>query len=759
MNLLINNELQEILNYLVFQFREDELKIRNKYEFKVYFDSYDVICIIQGVKAFEYAQNFRINRFNESESLLVHGFAYEGLLGPIHLLPPHRDELAEKLNSESLFPRRFDKYNELIDDFLKLLDINLVQINFSEQNLKSLVKDQKLDAVKIFKANFLLKKIRWIERLKYLHENNNIAIDTDDYRFDEILNDSLYKKIKNALDIVRPPQRYIKNNTIDSIALYILQKELEDSMEYSKPIPLFYSSSKGIVKTARMLRNENSNLFSYRTKESNISIPVIRDSAYQIIDIVFNNNELFLKPIIESINAIAPEIKKIIEAPLNNTELVKFDLQKNIQELEKYIKDLIDIKILKEIWADLNGYRVLVDRLKELVKFQEEQRNQIGIFIGHEYDQLISEIKIIVPQSIYRFELLKDFSRIEDDLKLAFSSQPVYVDVYRDFGLLRFGLSKDKHPDIQTLIDEIWKALKEEDEVQDGINHNISRLIVYLSENRQNSVFENDLLNAIAVLWVISKYHTIDLVCRFNSNKYPHNYPNYHIALIHAAALSMIGVPKIKQAEELVGRIEKELPGTYIVWTCLGVIKFRIWQVKSKYNQIPELLSPQLWDNIQKSPDYKLAEQAISHAKNAEHYLENIINEDDEKMTRRSLMHSYVLNNYIYYVTKSGNRNEFDNIEGICRKFQDNKVDMQQWQGRFDDTLGWYFLRKAIISDDNRTSRIEYLKLAQEYHESAMSQPKTRRDEDSYKRLRDILVYVRATYSNKVDNIGPNANY
>ena len=88
-------------------FIEDELKIIKGIQKKIFFDSYDVISMVQGVWHFNKEYHFKYEKFKNQYNCVVHGIAAKGWLQTISMLKPHQDEFIFKLiNNDIDFPRK-----------------------------------------------------------------------------------------------------------------------------------------------------------------------------------------------------------------------------------------------------------------------------------------------------------------------------------------------------------------------------------------------------------------------------------------------------------------------------------------------------------------------------------------------------------------------------------------------------------------------------------------------------------------------------
>lgn len=154
----------------------------------------------------------------------------------------------------------------------------------------------------------------------------------------------------------------------------------------------------------------------------------------------------------------------------------------------------------------------------------------------------------------------------------------------------------------------------------------------------------------------------------------------------------------------------------------------------------------QAWENQTKSKEYQLFFQdgALKYAKKSYKYLEaNRLDDDINKENLRFQSYLYALNNVIYYTTKCSNSKEFEKLQPLVEELQ-NYESFTEWQGRFYDTLGWYYLRLYLLSTDKSLKK-DYLKLAEGYYEATEKHFSSPRDFLTFKQLK--LAIIRAKES------------
>lgn len=103
----------------------------------------------------------------------------------------------------------------------------------------------------------------------------------------------------------------------------------------------------------------------------------------------------------------------------------------------------------------------------------------------------------------------------------------------------------------------------------------------------------------------------------------------------------------------------------------------------------------------QKAINAILKDGAIKYSEEAYEELHKKISEGTigkEKLYEQNYI--YTLNNIIYYVTKSGDIEKFESIKDKVDELLKKEQNVD-FQGRFYDTLGWYYLRDFYLNINN----------------------------------------------------------
>ncbi len=764
------NEIVE--NYRIQDF--EEKIVHPNFRKKIYFDSFDVIRMLQGVRAFERQTKFDKYLF-ESDYNLVHALAYNNFLNQIHLLPPHLNELIDKISDPDsyLFPKKdLGKKDPLTEEFL--IEIQFDDIKEKLKKVDPNNFDQFMDIIgkdpyDLFKINYFLSNYNWHKRFIYLYQDNKILqLKTKSKNLYRGLDDdSLFKKIKSTLDQFRR-HGWMKSNFSDALALTILQKELEVSIKsnYKEPVPIFYLEKNSLLyRIIQILRRKNKELFSYNIEGQTIEI--IRDSSFFILDIIFNHNKekdesKHIKKFFRNKEEISlEELKEHIKSKLDGGSIDKNPNKRYLSEKEKSIlgnvKQLLNRGFIREIWLNQTVYQ---DLKKNIEDFEQD----FDFDTKQEVKKINKEIEDTLVQLDFDAETLKIYSRIWNKLdtrklksKLSnFHFPHEEFDVFNDFGLLRFSFDSIKCAEIQTvsqqLFDHSLQAPSKYPEFANCIWQIINNLMQGI-EDPTNEKNIGNLLTGLGILWIFEHYRLIDEICtkvkKINNN----SYPKCQIALVHAGALSKMQRVKSVEVDNILGWLDKArfLNGksnNYKISIGIAYILFRRWTDMTDWITVPELEENSYV--LTQEKNRTLFKRVLKYLEDALEFLEAEFNNptipvSEEGLVERKKKYYYALNNIIYYTTKGGTEKEFlainERVNQLRAQYQ-KKDQSQLWQTRFYDTLGWYYLRLAILNDSDPKQFEDNIILAREFNGRALRNTITQDDKDQNIILRGLIVDV-----------------
>jgi len=727
--LLTSKSLASLARNFTIQTIEDELVESRKMTKHVFFDTAEVVDMLMGARSFEKVNQINTELFHR-ESSLVSALAYEGWLNKIYMLPPHQDELYYKITDQksTLFPkRRFGNDEDIIVQLLNeagVIEIEEALDNFSnEEDIKKHIVQNidLIDAPGLFKVAKIAQHRFWLDRYKYVVEDKKIIqINNDSYDIKQLMNKDVFREVLQCLNEARPKKT--ENNLSDALSLTLLQSKLDKYKKDNKnPLPIYYVSSPKIYKTLRKYIEENkSGHFYYKAK--NEKIPIIRDAEFFILDAVFQatREEEPFESFMGNYYYSAKSIRDEIESADSDAEMLEdiLDVKYNKTFKEK-TEDTINLQFFKKIWFENKGLTELSSDLFKYLKHYDDIANneQSRLELEKAVEEQKNKIQQLFRDKLPRIKLLKKVLRATSDFKDNIENISEHIkipgDVFREFALTRFSFKQSMCREIQDIIEEIFRAHHEENNL--SYVQCISKIVHFLVDGvetirrgKKNPKKRDELTIGLAVLWIFEEYALINYVCTGVSgldHKGKLNYPDYRIALVHGASIFPSGRNKqtaYKITECLEAKFSEE---NYKVWIGLSYIYFNIWNHLSNYLSIPELMP------IEDTETYKIEEtyekyyiKALNNLKKAIDYLKKLIRleiKDSKDRAYRRTKYFYAINNYIYYTTKGGSVADFNALEPYCDILRDAEQNHNHWQNRFHDTLAWYNLRQAIRNRDN----------------------------------------------------------
>jgi hypothetical protein len=271
------------------QYIEDDLKNRKNLKRKIYFDSYDIICMIQGIWHFNQNYKFNFEKFRNQKNIEILGIAGKGWIGKISLLKPHQDEFIFNLTgSENDFPKSINyTKDDIEDEFLynlikdkpkKILDLDDISFLNYMNNLKS-------NSILLFKSNFVLSPYFWLDRYKkYFEDDRTIVLQFDKLDNSILIKSSIFKNSLRKLELIRQGKAF--SNYMDALALAQLQSEVDAfiNSNLTLPLPIFYTGSSYLRKVMLEIYHENPMQLSYpHPTKSEKFIPVFRFEPFFMI--------------------------------------------------------------------------------------------------------------------------------------------------------------------------------------------------------------------------------------------------------------------------------------------------------------------------------------------------------------------------------------------------------------------------------------------------------------------------------------------
>ena len=222
---------------------------------QLFFDTYAALDMLLGLKKIADG-GFKKDLFLLPETL-VYALSYQHWLGPIHLLPPHTEELIFKikdsdnslLNDKSATP--FEAQEQEMWGALGLNTIQSAPPISSGAKKSAWLHALKAESSDLFKAFYLLQESSsWKARYKQLTTSNVLHFSQEqDYRLGDITKTPLFNDLLTAFNRARP--RRSDNNYMDAVALCLLDQKLQafEASDGQLPLPIFYCLQPNILDT------------------------------------------------------------------------------------------------------------------------------------------------------------------------------------------------------------------------------------------------------------------------------------------------------------------------------------------------------------------------------------------------------------------------------------------------------------------------------------------------------------------------------
>lgn len=737
-----------------------EEKLRNRAEnplrLQYFFDSYDIINMIQGAMTYADVINtgFNYSRYDQDRlQNLVYAFAFQGLYdSPIKMLEPHKIEFFNKVYNHSYdlkLPENQDAYRDLLQEVLYLLDRKSDNI-FNSPNISNIddyVQNLIQKSPEVLRVNFLLKGfISWKRRLKFLQGEQIIALESVQSELVEIDDVDLFRLINSGFKNARPEGT--NNNFHDSLAFYHLQKLLENYKDDPKQtLPIFFSSTPAVRNAINHIRGEDPSLFSYELNlnesEDLQRIPIVRDPLFFVLEPIFTVNDR-TEVFFESLKKSRPLILTLIQEEFSQVIDQYGDLGDNFRKakhkFENSIREIIEVKLTQEIWLKKKAYEGFVEELKKMISWSEQELEAVEKEIDSQLTSILGKAKYSLERSRQLSAIIRSFRSVEKDVELILRQNSIVaeLDIFRDFALVKFGLDKRKLPRLQDLVDIL---------IVDAVNETtpaLYNILSSLSTKVDSSKKAERFLQGIVIAWLLKKHNlVIELCCQISPSDIQNR---YETALIYAASIIARRRNKngIEETLKIIHCILKKKNQNYKVWIGIAYLYYRVWEVKNNQNrQIPEM-NAKKWEQIQKEAFYEeyLQKGAFFYTKKAYNFLRaKQNNEDDEYGDNPYLGYFlYALNNFVFYTTKSGTKEQFESLQPFVNELKDYESYLAEWQGRFYDTLGWYNLRMSFYNEKFKTI---YIDQAGKYLISAKRHIASPRDQIMYRQLEDALIEIQ----------------
>lgn len=715
-------------------------EIDKQYQF--YFDSADIVKIIQGVNRFyEKKENeikFNAYLFNRNETI-VHSLALGGFLNKgIKLLPPHQAELSKLIKNEkggtSIF---FDNSSNILKNFLekdldffsKLTDITTNKhIPLDDVYIQQWI-DEK--ANEIFKAIYFSYQAGYNERLNELFKNKIIVTEAYDLTDLEIWDIELFSSLTDIFRKTRPDKEWGWSNFNDVAAFIHLAKKVRDFNDNnSNRLPIYYDSHNYSDSFPEDLMNKYFRIKINESDHKKNSYAFRKWNFFQIYALLNFNKTTSLIDEDKQYFGFATT-KHFIEKLLASFNDKK--LNKEIQKVETlYEKEVVEFNKDLNTYINVDFYRVIINRIfrtkieivnKILEDYKKQKLNAESAEIVKRQGDIILEylndkIDDILEETSSMYHLIENRLIYVKKLNTQLSKTGDELDVFKHYSLFRFFIPKD----FQTTIKYFFSKdglLSDDKETTNEAKTTLWQLYyrtVYLKHSEKSNLpprsllAENELYILFSTFWILNLH---DKISNFNFEK------KYLSSLSHSL-LMLIGASINRTITEANSEYEGAEILLFNYKNVIAILEARVLETSNdKKAQIEIVLAYlyfHLWHQegnklILERPFYDNEEVvyepnthnfiAINYAKKAYTFYTN-------KKENNNPYLLYALNIYIYYVIESGPTSLFKEIRALITDFVKLKDAARDWSFRYDDTIARNLHRIAKILPEKQ-KKLEYI--------------------------------------------------
>ena len=689
---------------------------------KYYFDSYDIIKMIEGLRTFENDYFVQGSEMDDRETL-VRALAYFGWLDSkkIGVLLGHQDELFFTIKTK-IGPTESEFDESFINDLF--YKIELKKFNFeeaiNEEELEIELSKLKHQSTRLFKTNYILDKSNWLDRADYLI-NNRVTFD-EYVKVDNITSNLLFKTLHKYFLMKRPSSTMLHSNFMDALSLFSIANKLKDfKNKKTNEIPIFYASTQ-IMKD---IRNNNSLNKHFVVNILNEEFFIIQDSEFIVLDTLFNKTskkDSFLSQFIAYDN-LSNRTKKL-----------------NIYEQQIYNDTFnnIEFKFFEKFWFRERGKKNLTKAIKELVQYGFIEKNDL---IKSERKEQQQQILNKISVNEHNLKLMSQtWTATESFIKKSnnFNFSTYSGNPFMEFGLTRFSF-KNWRVILNYINDIVFKSIQDDKEKLQNFQGNFISML-YKAISKDNF---SKLEIIVSVLWVFGEYQIILNILKpiYENNKKELSFP---LSVIYGASSvkNRVRVNKVMKIIKTCENAKNTTGKEYKRKIGISFMYFRLWNRENEsIYLIPEL------NNMlgKKTVLHEYAEKSIELLKNSTDWLSNNKDKIDSKKKYRNLKFVYSLNNYIYYITRNGSETLFNSIQDYFILFFRQSNYGIYWQNRYNDTISLYYLRKAILDIDSNEKFTSNIDSAQRHSELAVDTGIS--DRDNFEQTRDTIFYVEKKHN------------
>lgn len=746
----------------------------------IYFDASAIIDMLTALDQMPPGDKIDLEYFRNPINTVL-GIAYRGWLGPIQLLPPHRDEVVDKINlAGDLFPDSPSfSYEQKRKDYLRVAKLDKLldkKDNGIPKKDFGQLRDASLEAFVL--TYFLHDRGHWKERYHYLNQQNIIQRfhKKIDYPIAEIIASNLFQDILEALNDFRPSRS--RSNFVDAIALFLLEERLKSAIENNLPIPVFFSDQESLYHaTKSMLRKHEEK--SAKGEISDRPPFTIFDKKHRKFHSVVRNENYFI------LSGISRSIKtgKVVNQQLTKFRTALAEVQEAIDSIKAnqsnrpLFKNVWNLSLLHFGHAFFDGW-LSENAPKELGLITKEPSEQfqkrINAFIKEEREKLSAEKEIGVNRTKFigkvwgalqpleaqiltisrkrneNDDVVNHGKLVKDELESRFGMQQrVCIRVMEELDHL-FELANDVNGRVSDSQEEYGRRIRKRHIYSKQIEITKGKIatrilgVIYRPDKEEVTDGQLDnLAHGLGLLWVLGQYNQITEIISLFMNSEPGNViqeqkVNHFFPLIYAGALLEKSPSDFEAAkaimEKELQRIRKSGRDNYHTKTGLSYLKYLIWTKRlKKYVRKGWMLPEQAVLRLGQNEFISVYDHLISgeaYARDAYDFLERKIDsmhrndEPQEAIDYYQQKSDYLVNNILFFLTYSASAKRFleegREYASLLRGAVEDYNNADQ-PFRYYDTLSRYNLRRAVLSWEKEEARKDYLRLAKDDIHNALS--------------------------------------
>lgn len=753
--MFLNNgdELKQILYNIELQIHDLELEKEGHF-IKLYFDTSDVEESITGISRFyDYKKHFHEELFFNNEKTLVHGLATSGDLGEVHLLPPHKGELFNRLKYLKDIPQTDKDVNKFLND-----------TNFDKYKWKSVYKDKNkvdsriindiIDKIKPDDAENFFKTVQnlspWYDRMKESIDENRLIIHSikssneNNISYEVVLNEDSFTELKEIFNHLRQDQLKTINNATDAFCLAMLIEKIKlfsNNKNKSKlEVPRFFASSKVLKhflgshklrapKAIKNLIEKNRERLIYSRTPQDIPISVMRDERYFILRAILNKEDFSTKEkrITDSLKKLK-DWKKQVESFIE----AKSKVETSDEITKTWVKEFTNRRkvFFSEIWLNSNAPRQLYQAAVNVVKAYEEIKNSSEL--EARISKLVSETENKISQEVDDARMLISLDNILEERQKKTANN---IDILRN----QFNLDHDEvltqqfsnyfpfqrysfeSIELKEITESIKGVLERNTTLKKVLLSNYAQLIND-APRRNDIAWTKKLTKVSIILKTIKSYKVLIHLL----NKINPNFPSFSFNILFAELL--LRDNKHRRANKILEELKhiyfnekesktvnKKLQNDLAV----GIALLYYWWWEEKGGKSLWITNRIIEDEIEKQRsdnEIKKQEELEPHLQEAIIFAEEAYSiwRESGQAEREEL---YALNLVLYFKARSNRRPEEDKLDSYANRLA-NYIDNEKWSYRYSDSLALYNAKKAVYSKDKRKSE-SFIRLANGHIERA----------------------------------------